>query len=153
MTAIKPANRACRILAKAYPNQARNLSGGPIHIRIDDRDGDDIYPGFCDIHLKMPAPEAEVFQLIMDNVPFNDEVKSVATTLGGAWNSTRTGERLVLELSVAEAEEEIIWLAQAIRNVVAKGNRYQDPNWKWIAPRTAKSLKRLASIVSRLRPT
>lgn len=152
MTAIKSTSRTCRILSKAYPNQARNLTGGPFSIRVDDRDGGDIYPGFCDIHLEMSAPEAEVFRLILDNVPFNDEVKSVATALGGAWKSTRTGERLVLELSVTDAEEEIIWLAQAIRNVVGRGKRYPDRNWKWIAPRTANSLKRLASIASRLRP-
>lgn len=148
MTVTKSASRTCRLLAKAYPNQARNLTGAPIHIRVDDRDGDDIYPGFCDIHLKMSAPEAEVFRLILDNVPFNDEVKSVVTALGGAWESTRTGERLVLELSVTDAEEEIIWLAQAIRNVVGRGKRYLDRNWKWIARRTARSLERLGRILA-----
>lgn len=142
MTVIKPANRTYRILAKAYPNQARNLTGGPIHIRVDDRDGDDIYPGFCDIHLKMSDPEDEEFQLILDNVPFDDEVKSVAVDLDGTWQTTRTGERLVLTLPVTDAGG-IVRLAKAIRQVVARGKRYPDRNWKWIAPRTAKSLERL----------
>jgi hypothetical protein len=150
MTVIKVSSSLWRRLAKAYPNQARYLTGGPIHIRVDDRDGDDIYPGFCDIHLKMSEPDAEEFQLILDNVPFDDEVKAVAEALDGTWQTTRTGERLVLTLPVADAGV-IFRLAKAIRQVVGRGKRYLDRNWKWIAPRTAKSLERLASVVSRIR--
>lgn len=142
MTVIKVSSSLCRILAKAYPNQARNLTGGPIHIRVDDRDGDDIYPGFCDIYLKMSDPNAEEFELILDNVPFDDEVKRVGSDLDGTWQTTRTGERLVLTLPVTDSGG-IAWLAEAIRQVVGRGKRYPDRNWKWIAPRTAKSLERL----------
>ncbi|WLD14657.1 hypothetical protein [Planctellipticum variicoloris] len=150
MTVIKVSSSLCRPLAKAYPSQAKNLTGGPIHIRVDDRDGDDIYPGFCDIHLKMSDPDAEEFQLILDNVPYNDDVKAVASDLDGTWQTTRTGERFVLTLPVADAGG-IVRLAKAIRQVVGRGKRYLDRNWKWIAPRTAKSLERLASVVSRIR--
>lgn len=146
MTAIKSASSVCRLLAKAYPNQARNLSGGPIHIRVDDRDGDDIYSGFCDIHLKMSDPDAEEFQLILDNVPFDDEVKAVAAALDGTWQTTRTGERLVLKFPVADSGE-IVRLAKAIRQVVGRGKRYPDRNWKWIVPRTALSLDQLAKVL------
>jgi hypothetical protein len=134
-------------LAKAYPNQARNLTGGPIHIRVDDRDNKDSYPGFCDIHLKMSDPEADEFTLILDNIPFDDEVKAVATALNGIWQSTRTGERLTLNLS-ASFSDDIGKLAKVTRNVVGRGRKYLDPNWKWIARRTAISLERLAGTLS-----
>ena len=145
MTTIAQSNALHVRLAQAYPNQARNLTGGPIDIRIDDRDGDDIYPGFCDIHFKMASPDDDQLCLILDNVPFDDDVRAVATELNGTWQSTRTGERLTLNFSPAELGT-IARLATAIRRVVGRGKHYLDRNWKWIAPRTAKSLERLVRV-------
>lgn len=128
-------------LVQAYPNQAKGLAGRPIHIRIDDRDSDDIYCGFCDIHLMMSDAHADQITLTLDNVPFDDEVKSVAAEMNGSWESTRTGQRLtlILELSASQTTE-LRRLATAIRKVVGRGRRYLDSNWKWIARRAADSL-------------
>ena len=130
-------------LAKGYPDQARNLTSGTVFIRVDDRDSDDTYPGFCDIHLKMSAPDADKFTLVLDNVPFDDDLKTVAEDLktvaeelDGTWHTTRTGERLALNLS-AENSGNIRELAKAISNVVGRGKRYLDANWNWIAIRSA----------------
>ena len=125
-------------LAKGYPDQARNLTSGTVFIRVDDRDSDDTYPGFCDIHLKMSAPDADKFTLVLDNVPFDDDLKTVAEELDGTWHTTRTGERLALNLS-AENSNNIRELAKAISNVVGRGKRYLDANWNWnwIAIRSA----------------
>lgn len=150
MTTIKTPNRLRERLAKAYPNQAKNLTGGPIYIRVDDRDGDDSYLGFCDIHLKMSDPNADDFILILDNVPFDDDVKDSAAELGGSWQETRTGQRLTLNLSTSQAPG-ITLLAAAIRQVVGRGKHYLDRNWKWIARRTAESLERLAEVLSQRR--
>ena len=124
-------------LAKGYPDQARNLTSGTVFIRVDDRDSDDTYPGFCDIHLKMSAPDADKFTLVLDNVPFDDDLKTVAEDLktvaeelDGTWHTTRTGERLALNLS-AENSGNIRELAKAISNVVGRGKRYLDANWNW----------------------
>lgn len=135
-------------LAKGYPDQARNLTSGTVFIRVDDRDSDDTYPGFCDIHLKMSAPDAAQFTLTLDNVPSDDEVKAVASELEGTWQSTRTGERLTLNLSISQ-KSDLRRLATAVRKVVGRGRRYLDSNWKWIAPRTAKSLEQLAREISK----
>lgn len=151
MAASGIGNDWLRRLAHGYPSQAKNLTGGPIHIRVDDRDGDDIYLGFCDIHLKMSDPDAEEFQLILDNVPFDDEVKRVGSDLDGTWQTTRTGERLVLNLPVVDASGMIL-LANAIRQVVGRGMRYPDRNWKWIARRAANSLERLFRVLSKYAP-
>ena len=74
-------------LAQAYPNQTKGLAARPIFIRVDDRDSDDICYGFCDIHLKMSDLRDDKFTLILENVPFDDEVKSIAAELNGTWLS------------------------------------------------------------------
>ncbi len=147
MTPLKVSKSLSDHLAKIYPKQARNLTGGPIHIPVDDRDADDTYPGFCDIHLKMSAPDAATFTLVLDNVPFDDDVKSVAEELEGTWQSTRTGERLTLTLLTSQ-KADLRRLATAIRKVVGRGKSYLDKNWKWIAPRTAKSVEQFARAIS-----
>lgn len=148
MISISNQNKLCNLLAKAYPNQSRNLSSGPIDIRVDDRDGNDIYPGFCDIHLKMSDPEAGQFTLVLDNVPFDDDVKAVAADLDGSWQETRTGKRLTLNLTIAKSAL-ISRLAISIRQVVGRGRHYEDRNWRWVARRTAKALERLAGVLSK----
>lgn len=133
-------------LAQAYPNQINGLESGPIYIRIDDRDSDDICYGFCDIHLKMSDLRDDKFTLILDNVPFDDEVKSIASELNGTWQTTRSGERLTLNFTSTELRE-ITRLSKAIRQLVGRGKSYLDRNWKWIVPRTSKSLERLARVL------
>lgn len=134
-------------LAQAYPKQAKGLADGPIYIRIDDRDSDDIYYGFCDIHLKMSDLRDDKFTLILDNVPFDDEVKSIASELNGTWQTTRSGERLTLNVTSADRRE-ITRLSKAIRQLVGRGKSYLDRNWRWIAPRTSKSLDRLVRVLT-----
>ena len=138
-----------RRLAQAYPTQINGLSARPIHIRIDDRDSDDIYCGFCDIHLKMSDLRDDRITLILDNVPFDDEVKSIAAKMNGTWQTTRFGERLTLNVTSADRRE-ITRLSKAIRQVVGRGKSYLDRNWKWIAPRTCKSLEGLARVLAKV---
>lgn len=136
-------------LAKEYQLQVKDLTSVPIIIRVDDRDSDS-YLGFCNIHLKLSDPNADQFVLTLDNVPFDDDVKAVAAELDGIWHSSRTGERLTLNLSASDSTG-IRQLAKAIRQLVGRGRRYLDPNWKWIVPRTARSLERLAKVLPKSR--
>lgn len=150
MTSLKPRNTVHTLLARAYPLQFRHPNTGPINIQLDDQTNDDCYPGFCNIHLKMPDPNSTEFILTLSNVPVDDHVKELALELNGTFESTRYGERLTLAL-LASQTKAISDLADGIRNVVAKGRHYDDPNWKWIARRTAKSLERLARLLSQAR--
>ena len=143
MSITKTQNSLLTQLVKAYPQHFRHPNTGPIKIQLDDQTNDDCYPGFCHIHLQMPDPDSTEFILTLSNVPVDDDVKELAGELDGIWESTRFGERLSLALSVSQYTA-ISKLATAIRNVVGKGRHYDDPNWKWIARRTAKSLERLA---------
>lgn len=144
MTTLNVRRNLSRLLAEAYPKQARNLTSGPVFIRVDDRDSDDTYAGFCDIHLTMLDRDGDQFTLTLDNVPCDDHVRGIATNMDGTWQTTRSGERLSVILS-AENSGNIRKLGNAIRSVVGRGKRYLDPNWKWIARRTAISLERLAA--------
>ncbi len=136
-------------LANAYQLPVKYLTNVPIIFRVDDRDCDS-YLGFCNIHLKLSDPQGDKFVLTLDNVPCDDDVKAIAGELGGSWQSSRTGERLTLNLSASDSTG-IRQLAKAIRQLVGRGRRYLDPNWKWIAPRTAKSLERLAKVLPKSR--
>jgi hypothetical protein len=150
MTSIKTRIGIHSLLAKGYPLQTQIGSPGHINIRIDDQENDDCYPGFCDISLKMSDPNSSEFILTLSNVPFDDDVKELAAELDGTWDQSRYGERLTLELSVSQFTA-ISELATTIRNVVGRGRRYDDPNWKWIARRTARSLERLAKVLSKVK--
>jgi hypothetical protein len=143
MSITKTQNSLLTQLVKAYPQQFKSTNTGPILVQVDDQESDDGYPGFCHIHLKLSDPNSCEFILTLSNVPVDDDVKELAAELDGIWDSTRFGERLTLTLSVSQCTA-ISNLATAIRNVVGKGRHYDDPNWKWIARRTAKSLERLA---------
>ena len=149
MTSIKSKVTIHSLLAKAYPIQMQSVNSGPIHIHVDDQTNDDCYPAFCHIHLKMSDPNSSEFILTLSNVPFDDDVKELAAELDGTWDQCRYGERLTLELSASQFTA-ISELAAAIRKIVGRGRRYDDPNWKWIARRTAKSLERLAKLLSKV---
>lgn len=146
MTAVNVSKSLLDQLAKVYPTQVRNQTEGSVLMHIDDRGAGDTYLGFCEIHLKMSNVDADRFTLVLDNVPFDDDVKAVAEELEGTWQSTRTGERLSLNLTAFQ-KADLRRLAVAIRKVVGRGRSYLDKNWKWIAPRTATSLERLTKVL------
>ena len=149
MTVLKSRVTIRSLLAKAYPNQFPTAAGSPVQIRVDDYcSSKDSYPGFCHIHLKVPDVSSSGFVLTLSNAPSTEAVKTVAAKLGGIWESTRTGERLILELSASNADE-LLLLAAAIKDVVAPGQHYEDRNWKWIARRTERSLVRLAKVFAK----
>lgn len=147
MTVTDRIKSLCERLAATYPNQTNGSAGTDILIGVDDRNSRDSYPGFCHIHLKMTDPEDDQFTLILNNVPFDEEVKALAAELDGIWQTTRTGERLTLNLSAKDSQS-VKGLGQAIRKVVGRGKRYLDCNWKWIASRTGNSLERLAEVLA-----
>ena len=150
MTTTAPKTSLHSRLVQAYPNQINGLSARPIHIRIDDRDSDDIYCGFCDIHLTMSDAHTDQTTLILDNVPCDDEVRSVAAEMNGSWQSFRTGERLTLNLDQSASKTASLRrLATTIRKVAGHGRRYLDSNWKWIAPRTCRTLEKLARVLAK----
>jgi hypothetical protein len=119
-----------------------------ILLRIDDRGPDDVCPTFCSIHLTLESVDAREFELRLDNVPCDADVEALAGEFGATWRTTRTGKMLTLSIAINDTPV-LRRLARAIRDVVKRGKHYWDSNLRWIAPRTAKSLERLAAILSR----
>ena len=144
MTNTEFENPILRQLAKAFPQQAKNWDGGSIHIQLDDRDRDDSYAGFCNIHLEMVDPKGDQFVLILDNVPFDEDVEQLVEQLSGIWGTTKYGRILSIPLTIKDSGK-INRMATAIERVVGRGKRYSEPNWKWIAHRTGGSLRLFAS--------
>lgn len=130
-------------MVEAFPNDVTYLSAAPLELRIDDRDREDSCYSFCEVTLKVDDLESEQFQLVLHNVPWDEQVKEAVTDLGPIWESFRSGTRLTLTVPMEQLSKLFI-LSRAIRQVVRRGKSYQDRNWKWVAPRTAKSLDDLA---------
>ena len=112
-------------------------------IRIDDRNGDDVYIGYCDIFVTANGKPADTFFLSLQNVPWNQQLEDLAAGLFGTWQETKLGRTLTLQLN-HRSSPDIRDLAQAIRKVTGRGQQYDDRNWKWITRRTASSLDRFA---------
>jgi hypothetical protein len=134
-------------LKQEYPGHCQTIQSQQSVIRIDDRNADDYYQGFCNIRLVLANPASDDFTLILENVPADEELRAVVVDMAGDLQTTRSGRTLTLSLNIMQATE-VKELAKAIGKVVGRGGRYSDRNWKWIAPRTARSLNRLAKLLS-----
>jgi hypothetical protein len=138
-----------RFLSQTYVAPWETATMSPI-IRIDDRDEDDICSAFCDIHLTIIRSEPSAFQLALRNAPHDPEVDAIAREMNGTWQSLGSGRILTVSLTIKQVPQ-LRKLAKSIRRVVGRGKRYVDSNWRWIAPRTAGSLERLATVLIEFR--
>lgn len=115
--------------------------------RIDDRQERDVYPGFCEIRVTVQDPEGSSALLELSPAPHSAEVGEVVERHGGQVTHEQFGTTIRLTLVRGDAHR-VRDLARAIRRVTRRGQRYSDPNWKWICPRTADSLERFADALS-----
>ncbi|WP_337175095.1 hypothetical protein [Paludisphaera sp.] len=113
-----------------------------ISIRIDDRNGSDVYKRFCEISVTV-ACAGDTLLLRLDNPPLGQDLRDFVEKHGGLVKEG--GDRTVIAMNLKSNQARLVReLADAVDRVVGRGRRYPDSNWKWIAPRAAKSLKRLA---------
>lgn len=113
--------------------------------RIDDEGPSDVRALFCQIIVAVRPDDS--FSLTLHNAPFSDEVRAVVGRRGGrALGDPPT----VIELDFLSprSARAVRELAAAVRGVTARGRRYPNPNWKWVAPRTADSLLRFALLLA-----
>lgn len=141
---------ADRILEALGQRGQGAVAGAGTSVRIDDRQEMDVYPGFCEIHVTAQAADGSSVLLELSPAPYNPEVCEFVEELGGRVTQGSGGATIRLPLSHGEAGP-IRDLARVIRRVTRRGQRYPDPNWKWICPRTAASLEKLAGVLSRIR--
>lgn len=105
--------------------------------KIDDENSTD--RGLCQIHVRTTGPST--FELKLTGSPMSSDVREFIASHGG--EIAESINEIKLPLSVKQIAV-IRKLARVIRSTVGRGRRYLDPNWKWICPRTADSLGRLA---------
>jgi len=121
------------------PNDARP----PYLFRIDDRRAEDVLLHFCVMQVGGADKYGRVLELTLFNVPYNADVELAAAELNGKWSDTARGRNLTVRVS-ARSTTKVRNLARAIRRVVGRKKTYLNCNWRWVAPRTADSLNRLA---------
>jgi hypothetical protein len=140
-----------KLVLDACGRSGRGMPTGPgASTRIDDRRESDGYPGFCEIHVSAPAPDGSSVLLELSPAPHNAEVCELVERHGGQIRQGSLGATIQLSLTFRDARH-VRDLARAIRRVTRRGQRYPDPNWKWICPRTADSLERFARLLAQAR--
>jgi hypothetical protein len=112
-------------------------------IKIDDKGPHDVYPRFCTISARVPDPTGETLILTLQNCPAGQEVLELAEKFAGSVHATDFGLTITLTLKASQGPA-IRRLAKAIRAIVGRGRTYDNPNLRWICPRTAAALEQLA---------
>jgi hypothetical protein len=118
-------------------------------MQIDDRRSNDCAHDFCDISIAVPLPEDGTFLLEMTNPPCDEQDKALVARKSSKWFLGVGHPKVFIALTLMD-NRFIRELANAIKRVASvrhvrrTGNRYELPNWRWLAGRTAQSLVKLA---------
>jgi hypothetical protein len=145
-------------LARQYSPRPPASAGATTKVQpigIDDRDAGDVYPAFCQIIVTVPDTADGLFLLKLLYPPHDAEVEELITGKGGRVGQLAAGPcdlPVTLRVHIRPKDAPFLRkLARAVRRVTGRGRSYVDPNWKWLAPRTAASLERLAQHLDEFR--
>lgn len=130
-------------LIQSFPQPKPHEPGTGLCLKIDDRSSGDKSGAFCTIYLSDAIRQPGFFCLTLKNVPYDRKVEELVTKYQGEWTGPELQKTLVIPIRKSSGPY-LSQLATAIRRVVGKGRRYDPRDWKWIAPRTADSVGRLA---------
>ncbi len=112
--------------------------------QVDDQSNEDVAGMCCHIEVQISGQNSDRFTLELNRVPRDCDLDDLVEELAGTWSVNIHGTS-DLKLNFNSRDYGTInRLALAIRRVVGRGKRYDDSNWKWVAPRAADSLNRLA---------
>lgn len=129
-----------------YPSAYRpDPDTGGATARIDDWGPSDVPTLCCQISVEVRRNDS--FRLTLHNPPLSDEVRAVVGRCGGRVTEHPTTV-IELDFPSPRSARAVRELAAAVRGVTARGRRYPNPNWKWVAPRTADSLLRFARLLT-----
>ncbi|MFY0524841.1 hypothetical protein ACN28I_17385 [Archangium gephyra] len=128
----------------------KNLDKGKI-FAIDDRqerdvgsDGD-LYSYFCTMFVTVSEPDE--LELMLDrNAPYSSQVVDYVRKHGGQLNGGSGSANLKMRIRPQDAAV-LRGLAATMRAITAPGMRYTVSNYKYVVPRTATSLERLADVL------
>ena len=128
------ADKRVKDLSKDYP------------FKIDDQSSSDVHEQFCGIFVRV-IDNDKIELSLSNNAPISNKIKKMLKTRKGEYRTIAHKSHLKVELSVNDTKF-IEELSQGIKELVAPGKKYKNPNWKWLCPRTSKSLKRLSTVLS-----
>jgi hypothetical protein len=117
---------------------------------VDDRGPSDLgadrklYSNFC-LAFADVLDDDTVEVSLRGNVPNGSGVEAWIKENAAAFTP---GIQASLEFTIKKGEQRRLWtLAEALRDIVGPGKRYQTANYKYVCPRTAAALERLAKIL------
>lgn len=109
----------------------------------------DVFSHFCEIDLAFPRSPFHKFLLKLTDPPEDEQVRALIRDHGG--KRIERGRHVYVFVALALSDSAFIRkLGAAIGRVTSlkhihrTGERYEEGNWKWLAPRTKKSLTDLA---------
>ncbi|MER9210075.1 hypothetical protein [Mesorhizobium sp. M0771] len=131
-----------------FDKRIKKLDSGDFFL-VDDRGGGDhdarkrLFLWFCSMTLRVTRGDAVELYLSGD-VPKSNEVNALLDDMQTEGHYGRP--TIVIE----KGEQGVLMdLAQAFAAIVARGKRYPTPSYKYVCPRTAKSLVRLKNALDK----
>ena len=100
-------------------------------------------PGVLSDTATFSNPEADTFVLELHNAPYDDALRKLIEDEEGQFRVNAVGAIITITLCKKDAPF-LRKLAKAVRRIIGRGHRYDNANWRWLCPRTAASLERLA---------
>lgn len=135
-----------RFLLETYGGYGDKRLKGLDHdapIQVDDRNQRDVSPDFCGIFVRVIDEKS--LELVLASVPLNDAVRLVVKQRGGQVEPYDSGcGRIQLTVGLRDITF-IRGLDRAVEAIVARGEKYPNPNWKWVCERVGHSLNQLAN--------
>jgi len=150
-----PSRCLAGFLQEAYLGSVQECpssSSGMTSITIDGRRPSDVSSDFCSLWVEIKESSVSQFTLFLKNPPLDDEITELIDDQGG--ESTGSHPDVLVEISLLTKEVGFLRdLAREFKRVVGRGRTYSNANWKWVCPRTAKSLDLLADRLMEYRRT
>jgi len=137
-------NELANYLKQEYSSQER--FDNTWEIKVDDQGEGDQATDFCNMTLVLRADPTR-FTLNLSPAPMSEELREYIESLDAVINKRHLGFSITLKLCVKNVTT-IRELAKQIRRITKRGQRYSNPNWKWICRRTADSLDKLGGILT-----
>jgi len=116
-------------------------------IKLDDQSEHDITDAFCGVFVSVPTERLLQLRLT-NNAPVTEEIRNLVESYGGSiYENNRNSN---IEIGIDPSNYLFIDnLAKTIDNAISSGRKYHNPNWKWLCPRTAKTLSKLSKAIQK----
>jgi len=130
-------------LSEQYGQNGLNRLPNPTQpIRIDDHSQSDFFFPFCKINVQVNADGS--FDLCLQHAPTDPDVLEVVAEMQGEVSGQASVKDIRIHLQATDGPC-VQRLAKSIKRIISRGAHYDEKNWKWMCPRTAASLDKLAA--------